>query len=616
MLNVDFSINPLTNRRQIAVNGAEERLSECCGSRDIPLEEWKGNCFEVMAKKYNDDVLSVSFTGMAKDFRFLSYLKNGAETEKKLQITLTGKTVYEPERLYRELGEAIREYDASEYDFLHEEYRKITGGMTEIVFLTPEAGWASDRLKPLLYDSEKKEYYAERKVTVVDAATADSLPEPEHALYYIHLCDLDGTAFKKSKQYLEKIRSLLESRIRRTLPDTFFLCEYDFESEEYEDLCDRIDSVMKENTIPLLAFNRESVSEEVKKTTETFFGDYVFGGCLLCYFTQINDSLSKPIRKSSADVEKLKEEIEAAEKELCDLKAQREALRKEKEQYREIPKILDRKSFEEQLIDYVNDRVEPDKFLSPKRCNQSKCAYCIHFHNDQEIFRSIFSDHFGWEKDNYFLEILRNFFLSRDYSVLRHFYDYLMSHHYGIEKKQIFVFSFENKNGEKISQKLLATGKKFVLNLQNISSNVIIDVPDIYNQWMNEERCNLFLKYERDMFNNDECKNVAYNLKKASKYNYYNIDCSPAKKVFNKVYPQLMADILSFLDYLEDFSLKVVAKQVVPEIEKKEKEVIYKESSLMQKIGAFQQKIEKNTIEINFWKSVLSNIKLYFVFME
>ena len=32
MLNVDFSINPLTNRRQIAVNGAEERLSECCGS--------------------------------------------------------------------------------------------------------------------------------------------------------------------------------------------------------------------------------------------------------------------------------------------------------------------------------------------------------------------------------------------------------------------------------------------------------------------------------------------------------------------------------------------------------------------------------------------------------
>ena len=262
MLNVDFSINPLTNCRQIAVNGAEERLSECCGSRDIPLEEWKGNCFEVLAKKYNDDVLSVSFTGMAKDFRFLSYLKNGAETEKKLQITLTGKMVYEPERLYRELGEAIREYDASEYDFLHEEYRKIAGGMTEIVFLTPEAGWTSDRLKPLLYDSEKNEYYAERKVTVVDAATADSLPEPEHALYYIHLCDLDGTAFKKSKQYLEKIRSLLSSRSRRTLPDTFFLCEYDFESEEYEDLCDRIDSVLKENTIPLLAFNRESVSED------------------------------------------------------------------------------------------------------------------------------------------------------------------------------------------------------------------------------------------------------------------------------------------------------------------------------------------------------------------
>lgn len=340
MLNVDFSINPLTNRRQIAVNGAEERLSECCGSRDIPLEEWKGNCFEVLAKKYNDDVLSVSFTGMAKDFRFLSYLKNGAETEKKLQITLTEKTVYEPEKLYRELGEAIREYDASEYDFLHEEYRKIAGGTTEIVFLTPEAGWNSDRLKPLLYDSDKNEYYAERKVTVVDAATADSLPEPEHALYYIHLCDLDGTAFKKSKQYLEKIRSLLSSRSRRTLPDTFFLCEYDFESEEYEDLCDRIDSVLKENTIPLLAFNRKSVSEEVKKTTETFFGDYVFGGCLVNIFPKIKNNIDERKNNLEAEIETQTsgiKERKLLKQHICDVKIELEEFFRQKE----LKKITD-----------------------------------------------------------------------------------------------------------------------------------------------------------------------------------------------------------------------------------------------------------------------------------
>ena len=96
----------------------------------------------------------------------------------------------------------------------------------------------------------------------------------------------------------------MESRNRRTLPDTFFLCEYDFESEEYEDLCDRIDSVLKENTVPLLPFNRESVSEEVKKTTETFFGDYVFGGCL---HTTSYQSLIKMIQtnKEQSDIQEL-----------------------------------------------------------------------------------------------------------------------------------------------------------------------------------------------------------------------------------------------------------------------------------------------------------------------
>ena len=612
MLNVDFSINPLTNRRQIAVNGAEERLSECCGSRDIPLEEWKGNCFEVLTKKYNDDVLSVSFTGMAKDFRFLSYLKNGAETEKKLQITLTEKTVYEPERLYRELGEAIREYDASEYDFLHEEYRKIAGGTTEIVFLTPDAGWTSDRLKTLLYDSHKNEYYTERKVTVVDAATADSLPEPEHALYYIHLCDLAGTAFKKSKQYLEKIRSLLDSRSRRTLPDTFFLCEYDFESEEFEDLCDRIDSVLKENTIPLLAFNRESVSEEVKKTTETFFGDYVFGGCLLGYFTQINDSLSKPIRENAAEVEKLKQEIEAAEKELRDLQEQREALRKEKEQYREIPKILDRKRFEEQLCKYL------DRYNS-----ESNSAYCIQYHErtlsrDWDCEPNSIFYYSGWHSDELrnriFVEKLRKFFRLRDYSALQNFADSLNPPQYKKIKNEYShsFLSFLSTNRNKISWEKI---RKVSLTEQFIS--------DFYDQWMTKEKFNLFLRYESHLLRNIDCAKVHAQWEENwnSIGKRYIINWNPVKSVLKEVYPRLMADVLSFLDDLEAYTLEKVGflritSEIVEQFKQKEKEILYRELTVVLKIIAIEKSLNENSNNGKLWDSVLLKIKSYFVFLE
>lgn len=506
MLNVDFSINPLTNRRQIAVNGAEERLSECCGSRDIPLEEWKGNCFEVLAKKYNDDVLSVSFTGMAKDFRFLSYLKNGAETEKKLQITLTEKTVYEPERLYRELGEAIREYNASEYDFLHEEYRKITGGMTEIVFLTPEAGWTSDRLKPLLYDSDKNEYYAERKVTVVDAATADSLPEPEHALYYIHLCDLDRTAFKKSKQYLEKIRSLLNFRSRRTLPDTFFLCEYDFESEEYEDLCDRIDSVLKENTIPLLAFNRKSVSEEVKKTTETFFGDYVFGGCL---HTASYQSLIKMIQtnKEQSDIQELQNLILEKKEMLTHVLHEKDLLL--------TNNLTTKLSFDKLNLDLVQKKLIEYFNQNPVG---SSTGYCIRYQafppdwTPSSLIAIIESETDDCVRNSLFLDNLKMFFLQCNYPEI------------------YSVSECKEKNYSVVSEKLIL---------------------EVFNVWMTQENINTFLNHEKFFSQNTVIRKIKSLLESGVQMWSHDIEWEVIRKLLQSRFSILFSDILAFFRELQ-----------------------------------------------------------------
>ena len=368
-------------------------------------------------QKYNDDVLSVSFTGMAKDFRFLSYLKNGAETEKirflsylkngaetekKLQITLTEKMVYEADELYSSIREQIYRYDTSEYLSLHEKYEDVAKGIAEIIFITPVQELSTDTLLPLLFDLERYGRYSQRKITIIDPGKVDKLPDVETALYYVHLCNLDETLFKKKKQYLEKVRSLLELRRFCSFPDTFFLCEYDNQTEEYDDINYCIDIVFKHRQFPVLPFHLKTHSFAIQEITEKFFYDYLFGERLSNYLTQVKDSFFC--------IEEKKQRVEDLKRQLSEIKKEREILENEKLQYQKIPKILDRELFKSAFEDDLRWYYywHGSKIIS--FC--TVYLYGIEYPTGTELPTTLN------DRVKNFLEDLKNFFSRRDYSIL------------------------------------------------------------------------------------------------------------------------------------------------------------------------------------------------------